>query len=961
MPPSSATPPPLPAHAQEVQEALRGVAARLDRQTSRAQLSLFLDRLSSAAWPVLAALLSFVALTYAGLWSWMPDWTRLVVLLVLAGGVIWGLWRIWQRAHWPSRDDARSWLDEGFPDRPVQSFDDAQAIGRSDARSQSLWRAHQRRVAAAAARIRARGPKLAVERGSDPFALRYFSALALGGALLMGSGSSSDLADAFAPVHLTDPVAQPPMRVEMWATPPAYTGLAPLYFADAVDRVGAHTLPSGTQLAIRVFDAGSTPSLTQSVMDQDPNEGKAPSAAQGSDEQGAELQTVDEQTEWARSLTLTQSGSVTVQVEGHSAEPLIALDLTVTPDSPPTVSWGKSPERGAQGVTQFSYSAEDDYGISEARLELRLDPEAQRASAPEPQDAMEVELALPLPATEDGTIPQTPVEVSLAGHPWVGLPVIMTLIVEDGAGQQARSEPLALDLIGRRFSEPMAKALMEERGNLAWNQADAPRVGRVLSALTRYPDDYFDNAGAYLLIRSAISRLSYAIEGERVGAERPGILDLLYEAAVKLEDGDLQNAAERLARAQRQLKEAIENGASEEEIAELTEELRQAVADYMRALQALAENNPEMAEDLPQDSQSISQDQIEEMIRAIEEAMAKGEYEKAAEMQAMLQQLLESMRPGGQTQQAGEGEGQQQGEEREPGPVDDLNDMIGEQQDLAERSYDAYRGRPPQDAPSGQQQGQPQNGQQQPGQGQPQSGQGQPQPGQGQQGQQGQGQQGQGQQGQQSQNGQGQNGDGQNGEGQPQQPGNQSGSQGGRNAQRGGGEGGLQGIERRQRELRDALRSFRSGENGQLGGDEAARAFEEAERSMREAERSLREGDAGRAAEEQMRAVDALRDGARSAIDELAERERQEREARGESEGEGAQGDANSKTQRDPFGREAEAGINGRGHRPGEQYVPGEIDKTRSRELRDEIMRRSGERERPREELDYYDRLLDDF
>ncbi|MEO1293965.1 MAG: DUF4175 family protein, partial [Pseudomonadota bacterium] len=458
------------------------------------------------------------------------------------------------------------------------------------------------------------------------------------------------------------------MTMEMWATPPDYTGVAPRYFAEESDRIAELTFPTGTELSIRLFDAPSAPNLSQTsapgfvAPEPAPTDEDAPVAATAQS--------------WSRTLTLTQDGEVSVSLEGEE-EPLIALDLTVIPDRAPLVSLGEPPTRGAQGVTKFSYLSSDDYGVARAWAVIALDPEG-RETASSAQEPFEIELPLPvLTRNEDGEIENvlapTEVEESFAGHPWIGLPVTMVLHVEDDAGQMAQSEPHRFELFGRRFSEPMAKAIIEQRSNFSWNEEAAPRVRRVLSALTRFPDNYFSDAGAYLSVRTAISRLAYAIDEERVLSEKPSILERLYEAALRLEDGDLENAAERLARAQRQLREAIENGASPEEIAELTEELREAVENYMRALAALAENNPEMAAQ-DGESQTISQDQIEELIRAIEEAMEAGDLERAAELQAMLQELLENMRPGNRTQTAGEGQEGEEGEQAD-NPLDPLNDM----------------------------------------------------------------------------------------------------------------------------------------------------------------------------------------------------------------------------------------------------------------------------------------------
>ena len=65
---------------------------------------------------------------------------------------------------------------------------------------------------------------------------------------------------------------------------------------------------------------------------------------------------------------------------------------------------------------------------------------------------------------------------------------------------------------------------------------------------------------------------------------RDEVAEALWQAAVQIEDGNLGDAAQRLARAKERLEQALENGASDEEIARLMDELRQATRDYMQEM-----------------------------------------------------------------------------------------------------------------------------------------------------------------------------------------------------------------------------------------------------------------------------------------------------------------------------------------------------------------------------------------
>ena len=100
--------------------------------------------------------------------------------------------------------------------------------------------------------------------------------------------------------------------------------------------------------------------------------------------------------------------------------------------------------------------------------------------------------------------------------------------------------------------------------------------------------------------------------------------------------------------------------------------------------------------------------------------------------------------------------------------------------------------------------------------------------------------------------------------------------------------------------------------------------------------------------------MEALREGMRQLAEQMAEQ--QQNQQGGQQGQQAGRGDPNGT--RDPLGREQ--GENGR-IGTDEQLLQGDDVYRRARELLDEIRRRSGEQERPTEELDYLKRLLERF
>ena len=51
----------------------------------------------------------------------------------------------------------------------------------------------------------------------------------------------------------------------------------------------------------------------------------------------------------------------------------------------------------------------------------------------------------------------------LTSHPWAGLPVVVTLVAKDEAGHEGRSAPRGIILPERKFTKPLAKAVIDQR------------------------------------------------------------------------------------------------------------------------------------------------------------------------------------------------------------------------------------------------------------------------------------------------------------------------------------------------------------------------------------------------------------------------------------------------------------------------------------------------------------------
>ncbi|WP_306155545.1 TIGR02302 family protein [Roseovarius sp. MMSF_3281] len=863
---------------------LSSVMMRLRWPLTLTWAGLIAERGCRAFWPLWCLVASVAAVLMLGLHETLSvDMFWYGALAIAVAGLFFAL-RGLRRFRWPRREEAVARMDAAMPGHPLAALADTQAIGGGDAGSEALWRAHRARMAERAAEAKAVEPDLRLS-SRDVFGLRYIALLGLMVALVFGSvwrvGSVGDMAPGGAAL------ASGPAW-EGWIEPPQYTGLPSLYLNDQKDEI---TVPAGSRVTLRLYGELGALSVSETVSERTEDLGAASDAEQ--------------------SFDIVSDGELRIDGPGGQAWEVSALR-----DLPPQVEVAPAPSDVTfDGQMSHPFRARDDYGVvgGVARFDLDVQAVERRYGlAAEPEPRAPIELDLPMPITGDrAEFSETLIE-NLSKHPWAHMPVTLQLQVEDAAGQVGASEVQKLTLPARRFFDPMAAAVIEQRRDLLWSRDNGKRVAQVLRAISHRPEDgMFRRETAYLRLRVILRRLeTLAAYGGFDAEARDEIAEAMWDLALILEEGDIGDALERMRAAQERLSEAMRNGASEEEIERLMDELRQATNDYMRQKmqQAQRENRERQQNgeqpDASEDSLQMTQQDLQDMMDRIQELMEQGRMAEAQEALEQFQQMMENMRV---TEGQG-GQGQTPGQQAMEGLAETLRDQQG-------LSDQAFRDLQEQFNPNAQSGQSPGNEGRDGGQGQ---GQSHDQPGEG---------QGQGQQ------------PGQRGQGQDQ-------------AQQG--QGGQGSLADRQEALRRQLEQQRGNMPGGGGeaGEAARESLDRAERAMDGAEEALRGDDLGEAIDRQAEAMEALREGMRNLGEQLAQEGQQQQGGQGQARGQPGQ------QQNDPLGRAP-----GQGQQAGTQdnLLQGEDVYRRARELLDEIRRRSGDGERPEVELEYLERLLDRF
>jgi uncharacterized protein (TIGR02302 family) len=370
----------------------------------------------------------------------------------------------------------------------------------------------------------------------------------------------------------------------------------------------------------------------------------------------------------------------TVSVRGASRNDVV-WQFTAIPDKPPTIALAKDPEGQARGALALTYKLEDDYGVVGAQAVFKLtkpvgtNGHPPRALYPAP----DLPLALPQARTRNG-VGQT--SKDLTEHPWAGVDVEMTLVARDEGGNEGQSAPFELRLPERPFTKPIARALIEQRRDLALDGDAQARVLTALDALLLAPERFNMETNVYLGLRSIFWQLLRAKSDEALR----DVVARMWDMAVYLEDGNLSAAEQALRAAEEALRQALERGATDEEIKRLTDQLRAALDKYLQALAEQLRRNPDLANrPLDRNARTMRPQDLKSMIDRLEQMARSGARDAAKQLLRELQQMLENLqmaRPGQDTDMDGDGD------DDAMAALEELQDMIRKQQQLRDRTFE---------------------------------------------------------------------------------------------------------------------------------------------------------------------------------------------------------------------------------------------------------------------------------
>ena len=601
--------------------------------------ALLWERLWPSLWPATGILGAFLALALFDLPARLPGALHAALLVLVAAALVAALVPAIRGFRLPDRSAERRRVEQasGLTHRPLTALEDRLSGGGDDPAAQALWQAHRARMAAQLRSLRVGLPAAGLVR-RDPFGLRAALALVL---LIAAVDAGPDWSQRL--LRSLSPSFEPwsggaQASLDIWVTPPEYTGLPPQFLpATAPDQPIA--VPTGSTVLAQVHGGGSPPQL------EIDGKAKAFSRIDAENFKGA--------------ATLAAGSKLAVEQDGRT---LGAWPITIIPDLPPKIDFAKPPQHTDRAVLRLEYVATDDYGV-----------ESARAVITRPGDkSPPIILDLPLPGEHLRDVHDTSFN-DLTAHPWAGLPVDIHLEAKDALGQTGESDTLRITLPERAFHNPVARAIIDQRKQLTLDPTQREVVAETLSDLSLRPAMFNDDKVVFLALRTAQARLVLDKDAQAV----PAVQQLLWDTAVRIEDGRTTLVQRDLRDAMKALQDALARNAPDAEIEKLMQQLQQAINRYLQALAQNAQQQDQQNQAPIDPSRLLSQQDLQRMLDRARELARTGSRDAARDLLSQLQDMLENLRmarPG----QMGNGASQ---------AMQEMQQMMERQQQLLDKSF----------------------------------------------------------------------------------------------------------------------------------------------------------------------------------------------------------------------------------------------------------------------------------
>ncbi len=294
-------------------------------------------------------------------------------------------------------------------------------------------------------------------------------------------------------------------------------------------------------------------------------------------------------------------------------------------------------------------------------------------------------IAIPLPGGEPKAAHGVN-QQDLTAHPWAGLPVIGHLIARNAPGLTGDSGPAEFVLPARNFTNPVARALIAARRRLSVHPEDRDSAVGVLDTLLQTPQAFGTDFGAY----ENLGAIYYLLEFDKSDSAIDQAQQRMWQLALHMEEGLTDQTARELEEARQAANDALDRAqkdptqANRDELERRLAELENALQHHMQALLDQLRRSPD---EMPFDPNAMRLDsqQMQRLADQAREAAQQGKMDEARQRMAELDRMLDKLRNARARESADAARNAQQ-RQRGRQQMSALQDMIARQGGLLDHA-----------------------------------------------------------------------------------------------------------------------------------------------------------------------------------------------------------------------------------------------------------------------------------
>ncbi len=618
-------------------------------------ISVFAERFWASFWPALSVVFAFIGLAALRVFPWLGNGGHLALLLVFIVLFAVAALRFGAKFQRPSMKEVRRAVEKqsGLLHRPLEAILDRPITTSPE--TAMLWAKYQARLKGLWSRTKIHRPQADIA-SHDKYSLRYVAIVLLLAGLAVGQRET-----LFRVTQALNPDIKGYLRVnagalDVWITPPEYTHENPIFLATT--QLGAPGIKGGVQvpensvLKVRVGGFTSAPVLTYGALEP--------------------AFTLAAPKSFTLEMPLTQSGIL--KLTKWWIRPLGEWPITVLKDKAPGIVLLNA-EATKRDQLRLTYTAKDDYRVKEVYGTISPTPELIKVFG-----TRTVDFNIPMPETPEE---EKVFVTNMTSHPWAGSEVLLVLSAKDDTGQVGQSDPRKILLPERQFTNPVAKKIIAERRKLIWynNMLTRKISAQALAEISGNPQDYKWDKIVFLGLGMSYKRLLY--DGSNAAAE--SLIPLLWDLAIRVEDGGVALAQRELSDALAKLAEKLKDkSATKEEIAELMADVQRKMREYSQNLAQEMRQRMLEGKQAPQISKELA-DRImknidmDKLMKQMEELTSGSEAEQ-------MQKLAEYMKNSVDRMDSKRMDKMQQGQKSAMEALEDLQKLIERQQQLIDKT-----------------------------------------------------------------------------------------------------------------------------------------------------------------------------------------------------------------------------------------------------------------------------------